>query len=200
VSATTATRARVSAITLIRCIAVAGMLGAGTAALYMLWGTVPEDRVFPRLRLADGATEPEAWPICTTMSSVAGGADSAELDPDFAAGKRALGAGDWQGAISALKLAALRDPRNADLQNYIGYAYGRLRQLEPAFAHYGLALTLNSRHRAAHEHLGEAYLAMGQLHEAEAHLAALKDVCLIACEEYGDLKRAIAAYNNLAMR
>ena len=37
-----------------------------------------------------------------------------------------------QDAIAALKLAALRDPRNADIQNYIGYAYRRLRQLGPA--------------------------------------------------------------------
>jgi len=97
------------------------------------------------------------------MSLVTGGADSAELDPDFAAGQRALAAGDWQGAIAALKLAALRDPYNADLQNYIGYAFRRLRQLKPAIAHYGLALTFNPRHLAAHEHLGKAYLAMGQL-------------------------------------
>ena len=48
-------------------------------------------------------------------------ADWTQLDPDFAAGKKALVAGDWNGAIAALKLAALRDPRNADIQNYIGY-------------------------------------------------------------------------------
>ena len=78
----------------------------------------------------------EEWPICTTMGSIADVADWAQLDPDFTAGKKALGAGDWNGAIAALKLAALRDPQNADIQNYIGYAYRRLRQLELAFAHY----------------------------------------------------------------
>jgi hypothetical protein len=56
-------------------------------------------------------------------------ADWAQLDLDFAAGKKALVAGDWNGAIAALKLAALRDPRNADIPNYIGYGYRRLRQL-----------------------------------------------------------------------
>jgi len=38
-------------------------------------------------------------------------ADTASNDPDFAAGKKALVAEDWNGAIAALKLAALRDPR-----------------------------------------------------------------------------------------
>jgi hypothetical protein len=59
-------------------------------------------------------------------------ADWTQLDPDFAADKKALVAEDWNGAIAALKLAALRDARNADIQNYIGYAYRRLRQLGPA--------------------------------------------------------------------
>ena len=191
-------RSTAGAITVTGSIALAGMLG-GTAAIYMLPRIVPQDRLAPWLRMADRAAEPEAWPICTTMSSVVDGVDSAELDPDFAVGKSALGAGDWHGAISALKLAALRDPRNADLHNYIGYAYRRLRQSEPALAHYHLALTFNPRHRAAHAHLGEAYVAIGQLHEAEAHLAALRDICLISCEEYGDLERAIAAYKNSAI-
>ena len=74
----------------------------------------------------------EDWPDCTTMASVASDADWAQLDPDFKAGKKALGAEDWNGAIAALELAALRDPLNADIQNYIGDAHRRLRQLGPA--------------------------------------------------------------------
>jgi Flp pilus assembly protein TadD len=84
-------------------------------------------------------------------------ADWAALDPDFAAGKRAIVAGDWKGAINALTSAGLRDDRNADIQNYLGYAHRRLRELDPAMLHYQRALTLNPRHRSAHEHLGEAY-------------------------------------------
>src|ERR1043166_7217977 len=60
------------------------------------------------------------WPICTTMASL----DAVEgLDPDFAAGKKALAVGNWTAAITALELAALRDPGNADIHNYIGYAH-----------------------------------------------------------------------------
>src|SRR4051794_9261 len=172
---------------MIRSVIAGAILGtaAVTAAFTLLpWGRVP---------IANRAAEPETWPICTTMSSVADEGDWTQLDPDFASGKKDLAAGDWQGAIAALKLAALRDPRNPDLQNYIGYAYRRLGQLEPAFAHYRLALTLDPRHRAAHGHMGEAYLSTGRLHEAELHLAALRDICLIPCQEYGDLDRAIAA-------
>jgi tetratricopeptide (TPR) repeat protein len=146
------------------------------------------------------ATKPEDWPICTTMALVASDAEWAQLDPDFKAGKKALGAEDWNGAIAAFELAALRDPLNADIQNYIGYAYRRLRQLGPAVGHYQEALTLNPRHRGAHEHLGEAYLVLGESAKAEQLLAALGNLCLIPCEEYDDLKRALAAYKKLAAR
>jgi Flp pilus assembly protein TadD len=134
------------------------------------------------------------------MASVALDVDWAQLDPDFKAGKKALRAENWNGAIAAFEFAALRDPTNADIQNYIGYAYRRLRQMGSAIGHYQKALMLNSRHRSAHEHLGEAYLVLGEPARAQQQLAALENLCLIPCEEYEDLKRAIAAYRRLATR
>jgi Flp pilus assembly protein TadD len=118
----------------------------------------------------------------------------AQLDPDYAAGKQAIESKDWDAAIKALSSAALRDTRNADIQNYLGYAYRHTGQLELAFRHYQRALDLNPRHRGAHEYVGEAYLMVDNLPKAEEHLAALQRICLIPCEEYGDLKDAIAAY------
>ena len=118
----------------------------------------------------------------------------AQLDPDYAAGKQAIAAKDWNAAIKALSSVALRDTRNADIQNYLGYAYRHTGQLELAFKHYQRALELNPRHRGAHEYVGEAYLIVNNPAKAEEHLAALQRICLIPCEEYGDLKDAIAAY------
>jgi tetratricopeptide (TPR) repeat protein len=94
-----------------------------------------------------------------------------------------LAAEDWNGAIAALKLAALRDPQNADIQNYIGYGYRRLRQLGPPMQYYQRAVMLNRRHRSAHEHLGELYLVLGEPGKAEQQLAMLDDICLIPCDE-----------------
>jgi len=117
-----------------------------------------------------------------------------QIDPEFAAGKAALAAKDWSAAIRLLSSVALRDTRNADAQNYLGYAYRKANQLEPAFKHYLRALQLNPRHRGAHEYIGEAYLLANQPAKAEEHLAALEKICLIPCEEYEDLKNAITAY------
>ena len=115
-------------------------------------------------------------------------------DPDFVAGKRAIEAKDWNAAIKALASAALRDTRNADIQNYLGYAHRQLGQMERAFAHYEQALKLNPRHRGAHEYAGEAALIAGDLPRAQRHLAALNSICLLPCEEYDDLKAAIDAH------
>ena len=191
---------------MIRSVALAIMLGvlvSGVAAYTINssgWRTPTTPPSGGLERRAETATTAEAWPICTTMASVASDADWAQLEPDFKAGKKALGAEDWNGAIVAFKLAALRDPLNADIQNYIGYAYRRLRQMGPAIGHYQQALMLNPRHRGAHEHLGEAYLVLGESAKAEQLLTALENLCLIPCEEYNDLKRAITAYRRLATR
>ncbi len=191
---------------MIRAIVLATVLGALVASVAMYTKSSPgwRNRITPLFggldRGAERATMPGDWPICTTMTSVASDADWAQLDPDFKAGKKALGAEDWNGAIATFELAALRDPLNADIQNYIGYAYRRLRLLGPAIGHYQQALMLNPRHRSAHEHLGEAYLVLGESAKAEQLLAALEKLCLIPCEEYDDLKRAVSAYKRLARR
>jgi len=121
-----------------------------------------------------------------------------QLDPDYAAGRAAIAAKKWPEAIKALSSAALRDTRNADIQNYLGYAYRNTGQFEQAFTHYRRALQLNPRHRGAHEYIGEAYLLVNDLAKAEEHLAALQRICLIPCEEYEDLKKAVADYRRRA--
>jgi tetratricopeptide (TPR) repeat protein len=121
-------------------------------------------------------------------------ADEARLDPDYANGRRAVEAKDWNTAIRLLSSAALRDTRNAEIQNYLGYAYRNSGELSAAFKHYARALQINPRHRGAHEYLGEAYLMINNVAKAEEHLATLKNICLIPCDEVGILQGKIAEY------
>jgi tetratricopeptide (TPR) repeat protein len=163
------------------------------AATRPIWRTDPEQSTETKLAIED-------WPICATMAALGSDANWAELDADFAGGKKALAAEDWDGAIAAFELAALRDPRNADIHNSIGYAHRRLRQLGPAIGHFQQALVFNPRHRGAHEHLGELYLLLDEPARADEHLAALEQICLVPCAEFGNLKRAISAYRVSAAR
>ena len=131
------------------------------------------------------------------MTELGAESDWAQFDPDLAVGKRALAAASWNEAITALNLAVLRDPLNADIQNYIGLAYARLAQPGPAMGHYQRALMLNPRHRGARTHLGELFLMLDELLKAREQLAALKEICLVPCEEIAHLERAIDAGTRL---
>jgi len=115
-------------------------------------------------------------------------------NPDFAQGKRAVEARDWKAAIKWLTAADKRGGRNADIQNYLGFAYRNDGQLDASFKHYEQALKIDPRHRGAHEYIGEAYLMTRNLAKAEEHLAALKRACPAVCEEYDDLSKKIADY------
>ena len=55
-------------------------------------------------------------------------------------------------------------------------------------------LTIDPKHRGAHEYIGEAYLILGDLPKAKEHLAALDKLCFLPCEEYTDLKKAVQRY------
>jgi Flp pilus assembly protein TadD len=115
-------------------------------------------------------------------------------DPDYAAGKQAIEKKDWPEAVKRFQQAALRDPDNPDLQNYLGYSYRNLRRFDLAFKYYKRALELSPRHRGAHEYIGEAYLMTGDLTGAQRHLDALRGICIAPCEELRDLEKAVAEY------
>ena len=117
-----------------------------------------------------------------------------EADPDYVAGRNALEAKNWTSAIKSFSSAEARNPRNADIQNYLGYAYRKSGKLDLAFKHYDHALALNPRHRGAHEYIGEAYLLKGDVKNAQKHLAALREICSLPCEELTDLEREIEKY------
>jgi Flp pilus assembly protein TadD len=88
----------------------------------------------------------------------------------------------------------MREPENADVHSFLGYAYRHLKQFDLAFKHYNRAIALNPRHRGAHEYIGEAYLMVNDLPNAEKHLAALREICLLPCEELEDLEKAVEQY------
>jgi Flp pilus assembly protein TadD len=116
---------------------------------------------------------------------------SPPVSNEHAAGKKAIEAKDWNGAIKSLRAAVQRDSRNADIHNLLGYAYRNAGQVETAFKHYYWALQIDPQHRGAHEYIGEAYLTAGNLAKAEEHLATLKRICPASCEERDDLARSI---------
>ncbi len=135
------------------------------------------------------------------LTAVAARAEPYEVDPDlaardedYAAGKLAVDRKDWDEAVRRFKLAERRHPEQADLQNILGYAHRNLKQYDLAFVHYKRAIEIEPRHRGAHEYIGETYLLTGDLAGAEKHLDALRQICLLPCDELRDLDKAVAQY------
>jgi Flp pilus assembly protein TadD len=120
--------------------------------------------------------------------------DLAATDADYAAAQKAIAGKQWDEAIARLRKAEVRHPDHADLHNHLGYAYRNLKQFDAAFRHYKRAIELEPRHRGAHEYIGEAYLMVGDVPNAQKHLAALRAICLLPCEELTDLEKAFAKY------
>ena len=117
----------------------------------------------------------------------------AVADP-LAMARARIQAQQWPAAIEELR--KLNATSNADWNNLMGYA--QRKQATPDLAaaqrYYDAALRLNPRHLGALEYAGELALMKGELPVAEARLAALDKACNARCEEFDDLKKAIARY------
>ena len=120
--------------------------------------------------------------------------DSTPRDPNYTKAIQLIKAKSYKDAIPLLKLAALKAPENADIQNYLGYAHRKIKSFDAAFKYYEAALKIEPKHRGANEYLGELYLQTNQPAKAEERLKVLDGACFFGCEEYTELKEAIANY------
>lgn len=124
------------------------------------------------------------------------GAPAKAEDPDYAAAVRAIKGGQYAPAIPLLEGVVARDGANADAYNWLAYAIRRNGDPARSIPVYEKALGIDPKHRGAHEYIGEAYLALGDLGRAKEHLARLDKLCFFPCSEYRDLKKAVEAYES----
>lgn len=117
-------------------------------------------------------------------------------DPVIERYEQAAAKQDWPAAAALLREALAKEPGSARYHNL--YAYSVRRGPSPdmalVFKHYNEALRLDPEHRGAHEYIGEAYLMVGNLGKAKEHLGVLDRLCFLPCEEYTQLKSAIARH------
>jgi Flp pilus assembly protein TadD len=134
----------------------------------------------------------------TTLSFAAlaaGAADTAPPKADSLSPARVLiQKKQWSAAVDELK--RLNDTGSADWNNLMGYSLRKGSPPDHAGAErfYDAALRIDPNHRGALEYSGELYLITGDLPKAEQRLAALDKACTLPCEEYTDLKKAVARY------
>ena len=117
-------------------------------------------------------------------------------DPDYAAGVKAIDAGQYAAAIPCSRrpsrgTARTRMPTTGSPTPCAGTAI-RPRSIPI----YQKALAIDPKHRGAHEYIGEAYLTLDNLPKAKEHLARLDKLCFFPCSQYKDLKKAVEAYES----
>lgn len=123
-----------------------------------------------------------------------GSSGSAPKDENYTKAEQLIETGEYADAIPLLEKVVTTNDKNADAFNYLGYSHRQLGQLDAALEYYQTALRLDPEHRGANEYLGEMYLQLGELEKAEERLEVLDKACFFGCEEYSELKKAIADY------
>ena len=118
----------------------------------------------------------------------------AEAASPLAAARAQIADKKWAAAIEELK--KVNDKGSADWNNLMGYSLRKAKTPDYAAAEqfYNEALRIDPKHRGALEYSGELYLMTGDLPKAEQRLATLDKVCRLPCEEYTDLKKAVARF------
>ena len=137
--------------------------------------------------------------LCTSllalcMTSAFAAPSTPEPQDKLDAVRAQIEAKQWDRAIEELK--RVNDTSSAEWNNLMGYSLrkGKTPDLARAERFYNEALRIDPKHRGALEYSGELYLMLGDLPKAEARLAALDKACFFGCEEFSDLKSAVAKF------
>lgn len=153
------------------------------------------------MAVAAGAVQPARAVFSGDMSPKARSGDA-----DYADGMDAWDAKNWDGVVAAMRKVVARRPWHDKAWTRLGFALRKLNRLDELLEAYGKALAINPDQREALEYLGEAYLVLDRLSDAQTMLSRLnaecKHVVLVftdgyfrnACGEYSQLKEKIEAY------
>ena len=91
-------------------------------------------------------------------------------------------------ALNKFEKAYIKDKKNADLLNYLGYALRKTGDFEKAEKFYLEGLEIKPNHNGINEYLGELYIKTNRIELAKERLEVLKDC---KCEEFEELKELI---------
>ena len=103
-----------------------------------------------------------------------------------------IAAEKYQEAILPLQSAEKSAQNDADIQNLLGFVHRKTGKLDAAGGYYQRALEINPKHKGALEYQGDLFLMRGDKDAARANLAKLDKICWLGCNEYDELKKAIA--------
>ena len=143
------------------------------------------------LNAADPGTSTPTQTSTATATPTATPTAVAVVD-ELALSRSLIAAKNYRQALTELKRVDQVVAKNADVNNLLGFASRKLGQYSQAGVYYVKALKINPNHLGALEYQGELFLIQKKATLANKNLAKLKKLCGTSCEEYLDLKKAIA--------
>lgn len=134
-------------------------------------------------------------------AALAAGSDSdygttSKMPSDYSKALKVIKAGNYQEAIHLLKLSDKKKPKDADINNLLGFTHRKIGELDKAAAYYLKALIIDGKHKGALEYQGELFLMIGDKAAAEENLRKLDKICWLGCSEMDDLRTAIRNYKS----
>ena len=134
--------------------------------------------------------------VMTGTAHAAGSSDAPEAKDlaEMVQARELIKGEHYNQAIPLLNKVIAQQPKNADALNLLAYSQRKTDDIQASLANYKKALAIDPSHKDAHEYIGELYLRMGDLANAEKHLERLDSICFLGCEQFDELKAAIAAY------
>ena len=110
---------------------------------------------------------------------------------DYYLAKDFIEQGKYTKAIKILKELEKESSKDADVQNYLGFSYRKIGNLDLAAVHYNKALILDPKHKGALEYQGEMFLTLNQVDKAKQNLEKLDKICFLGCKEMDKLELSI---------
>ncbi len=119
-----------------------------------------------------------------------------DLDNEFLDAAVLAHAGQYDDAIVAF--VALDRPSDPYVLTYLGFSNRKLGNIKVALTYYDQALTLRPDYVRARAYLGEGFLALDRLDDAQNQLEQIAFHCGTTCEPYLLLQNQIADYMDAA--
>ncbi len=97
-------------------------------------------------------------------------------------------------AVKKLQIEIQINSSDANVWNLLGFASRKLGKYDDSEKAYKRALEINPNHKGALEYMGELYLTLAKVKEAENLLNKLKKLCPSGCSELTSLEESVLAH------
>ena len=119
---------------------------------------------------------------------------SQNMSPNTESARDFIEEKNFVAALNELQIESQINSSDADVWNLLGFVSRKLEKYVLSEMAYKRALEIDPNHKGALEYMGELYLTLSKVKEAEGLLNKLKKICPSGCAELTSLEESFIAY------